>query len=101
MDSETRGGNSRKAQHERAIGNVKRAMQIRKTQLRELAEHAKTCGATDVIITGNFNERVCLSNTQNFMNETGLFDVFKKSMAQNLNKEILRLSVEANSLIMC
>ena len=78
VDSETRGVNSSKAQCERAIGNVKRARHIRAEQLRELSEHVKTCGATDVIITGDFNESVCSTNIQNFMNETGLFDVFQE-----------------------
>ena len=29
-----------------------------------------------MIITGDFNENVCSTNMQNFMTETGLFDVF-------------------------
>ena len=78
MDYETRGVNSSKAQYERAIGNVKRARHIREAQLRELSAYVKTCGATDVMITGDFNESVCSSNMQNFMNETGLFDVFQE-----------------------
>ena len=31
-----------------------------------------------MIITGGFNESVCSSNMQNFMNETGLFYVFQE-----------------------
>ena len=41
VDSESSGINSCKAQHERAIGSVKRASQIREAQLRELGEHVK------------------------------------------------------------
>ena len=87
VDYETRGVNSSKAQYERAIGNVKRARHIRAEQLRELSEHVKTCGATDVMVTGDFNESVCSTNTQNFMNETGLFDVFQENQWRRAGKK--------------
>ena len=59
MDSETRCVNSSKAQHDRAIGNIKRVSQIRKIKLRELAECVKTCGAIDVMMPVDLNESVC------------------------------------------
>ena len=53
-----------------------------------------------MIIIGDFNESSCSPNMQNVMNETGLFDVFNKSMVQIWNKEMQRMSTEVNVLIM-
>ena len=50
--------------------------EIRNKQLKEFADCAKRCGATDAIIAGDFNESLGSENTTNFMNETGSCDVF-------------------------
>ena len=55
VDSASNGINSCKSQHERAIGSVKRARHIRNIQLKELAEHVKKCGETDVRVSDDFN----------------------------------------------
>ena len=47
-------------------------------KLRELSDCAKMCGATYVMMKGIFNEMVCSPNLQNFMNETGMFDVYQE-----------------------
>ena len=69
------------------------AEKIRNRQLKEREEHIKRCTATDVIDAGDFNESAISENITNFMNETGLCDVF----------EILKqhVSMVENELIMC
>ena len=57
---------------------MKRARKIRNTKLKELEEHVKKCGETDVMIAGHFNENARSANLQNIMNETCLFDLFQE-----------------------
>ena len=74
LDSSEKGANGRKVQHEHATGKVKRVKQAREEKLKELADHVKISKATDVIVTGYFNEGVLSKITQEPTIETGLFD---------------------------
>ena len=78
LDSESGGANSSKTQYVREIGRVQSARKMRKEQLKVLAEYVKRCAATDVIVAGDLNGRVSSENTNNFMNETGLCDLFQE-----------------------
>ena len=77
VDSESSGMKSYEAQYERAIGTVKRSRKIRNTQLKELAKYVKKSEGTGLKVASDFNESVCSANMQNFMNETGSFDMFQ------------------------
>ena len=78
VESDTKGFTSCKSQCKKNIDNVKRARKIREVQLRELEEDLKMRRAMHVVTTGDFNESVYSTNMQNFMTETGLFDVFQE-----------------------
>ena len=62
VNSESSRIKSYKFQHGRAMRSAKRSRQTRNTQLRELEENVKKCGASDVTMTGDFNESVCPEN---------------------------------------
>ena len=74
-ESNVKGVNTSKAQHELATGKVKIAKKIREELIKELTNYVKNIKATDAITTGDFNEDYFLKNVQDFIIETGLFDV--------------------------
>ena len=76
VESSASGVNSSIAQCQRRVGKVESAKTIRKRQIKELAARANKRKVSDVIVSGDFNERTNSDDAKSFMNETGSHDFF-------------------------
>ena len=86
VDSQASGINSSKVQRQRSIGQVESAKKIRNRQSKELSERANKCKATDVIVSGDFNESTRSENANSFVNETGPHDAFAETNGVGVDK---------------
>ena len=59
---------------------------MRKRQSKELVDHAKKCKATDVAVSGDFNENTKSDAMKRFVSETGLHDVFAETKGAEEDK---------------